>query len=152
VFQVISLALLAPPAHAQDADGLYRSVAGPELAEVLGSLGLQPEVRPIGDGMPALVFQASGYKMVVFTYECTDTACAAVQLYAGFTGKKAPKLKVINAWNRDNRAGRAYIDDVEDPVLESDLSLVGGVTRDTLVHWVQDFQNAVPAFAYHIGF
>ena len=52
---------------------------------------------------------------------CTDNAnCEDVNFYSGFLDNK-PDLETINAWNRDKRFGKAYLD--------SDLDAVDRVGR-----------------------
>jgi hypothetical protein len=63
---------------------------------------------------------------------CTsNTNCEDLNFYAGFRDNK-PTLEVINAWNRDKRFGKAYLDSDLDAVIEFDLNLVHGVTRENL--------------------
>ncbi len=48
-------------------------------------------------------------------------------------------MEEINAWNRDKRFGKAYLDDDGDPALEMNVNLRYGVSRknfdDTVDFW-----------------
>ena len=48
-------------------------------------------------------------------------------------------LTLINDWNRSARFGRAYADDIGDPVVELDLLMTGGVTTDTIREYITVF-------------
>jgi hypothetical protein len=65
--------------------------------------------------------------------------------------RNRPTLERINAWNREKRFSRAFLDD-GDPVLESDLGLTGGVTRETVVSFLKTFEVSLSEFATWIGF
>lgn len=63
---------------------------------------------------------------------CTDNAnCEDLNFYAGFLDNKQT-LEVINAWNRDKRFGKAYLDADLDAVVEFDVNLEHGVSRANL--------------------
>jgi Putative bacterial sensory transduction regulator len=136
---------LAPSAPA--CPTLYTEIAGPELLEIVRSLDIEPDVHEIREGAPYLTFTTNNFKMVIFTFDCDDDSCSWIQMYAGFATKKKPKAKVVNAYNQNWRSGRAYVDAEGDAVYERDLDLSGGVTRQTIVNWLEDFRQAVPNFA-----
>jgi hypothetical protein len=66
--------------------------------------------------------------------------------------RNRPTLQRINAWNQEKRFSRAYLDKDGDPVLESDLRLTDGVTRETVVSFLKIFEISLSAFATWIGF
>jgi hypothetical protein len=67
---------------------------------------------------------------------------------SGFDLVSGTTLDVANAWNRDKRYGRVYLDDESDPYLEMDINLWGGgispaTFKDNLEIWeslLNDFQ------------
>ncbi len=65
-----------------------------------------------------------------------------IMLYCGFHGVKVDTKK-MNDWNKKHRFSRAYIDDSNDPVLESDLDFDGGVTLDSLKIFVKVFKSSI---------
>jgi hypothetical protein len=69
-----------------------------------------------------------------------------LQLFSGFAGFKA-EPKFINEWNRTRRFSRAYLDDNNDPCLEADLNLQGGVTRENIKVFLQLYSLSVKNFA-----
>jgi hypothetical protein len=66
--------------------------------------------------------------------------------------KKPPTLERINAWNREHRFSRAYLDADGDPVLEADLDLSGGVAEGVIRAFLDLFEESLRAFAAWIGF
>lgn len=85
----------------------------------------------------------AGLKVLVFIQK------GDLQLFAAFSGGSVSQ-STINEWNKKHRFSRAYLDDVDDPVLESDLGFSGGVTGDTLVEFFRTFRASVTTFKEHI--
>ncbi len=61
---------------------------------------------------------------------------AVLQFHVGF---KAPRttLAKVNEWNKSKRFSRSYLDAENDPTLELDLDLAGGVARKRIVDFLQ---------------
>jgi len=70
-----------------------------------------------------------------------------LQLHAGFRSEDPLSLKLINEWNKSKRFSCAYLDDDNDPILESDLDLSGGATAGTIKEFLRTFRISVTAFA-----
>jgi len=85
-------------------------------------------------------FEVDGIKVVLFNKK-DDT----LQLYAGFSGLKIT-LSRINEWNRTKRFSRAYLDAENDPCLEADIDLTGGVTEGNFKEWVRTYFISVKTF------
>jgi hypothetical protein len=98
------------------------------IARGYGSATLETQ----SNGDPKITGKIEGVTYQVFFMNCTNnTACEDLNFYAGFLDNKQT-LDVINAWNRDKRFGKAYLDSDLDAVVEFDLNLEHGVTRDNL--------------------
>jgi hypothetical protein len=84
------------------------------------------------NGDPRITGKVEGVTYQVYFMNCTNNAnCEDLNFYAGFLDNKQT-LEVINAWNRDKRFGKAYLDSDLDAVVEFDLNLENGVTRENL--------------------
>lgn len=84
------------------------------------------------NGDPMITGKIEGVSYQVFFMNCTDNAnCEDLNFYAGFIDNKQT-LDVINAWNRDKRFGKAYLDSDLDAVIEWDVNLEHGVTPQNL--------------------
>jgi len=91
-------------------------------------------------------------KAGLFLTDCKGGRCGILQLAAAFGMRNRPTLQRINAWNQEKLLSRAYLTDDGDPVLDSYLSLTGGVTRETVVSFLKTFEVSLSAFATWIGF
>ena len=119
-----------------------------DAAEQLGTatLSAQPNGDPVINGKIGDL----GYQ--IYFKNCTATAaCEDLNFYVGF-GDTKPTLEVINDWNRDKRFGRAYLDEVQDAVIEMDLDLVKGVTPEYLASQMGLWSLVVAEFSTHIGY
>lgn len=122
------------------------------ITQLLQSRGYRAllETDPVGD--PMIRSSAAGATFVIYFYECTDNKdCGAIQFYAGFIRETPPSSEVIHAWNAANRYGKAYIDKEDDPVIEMDVQLGGGVSQANLVNQVEIWERVVGAFQRHIA-
>jgi hypothetical protein len=98
------------------------------IARGYGSASIESQ----SNGDPKISGKIEGVTYQVFFMNCTDnTNCEDLNFYAGFLDNKQT-LEVINAWNRDKRFGKAYLDSDLDAVIEFDVNLEHGVSRDNL--------------------
>jgi hypothetical protein len=110
----------------------------------------QLSVDDVGD--PLILSSESGTTFRVFFYNCTDNVdCRTIQFYVGFSDTDAT-LESVNAWNRDNRFGRAYLGDDGVVRLEMDVDLDdGGMSQLLFEDNVQFWASAMARFAMHFG-
>ncbi len=100
-----------------------------EIARGWGSA----ERETSGNGLPMISGRIDGIKYALVLYDCdeaTDT-CKSAQFTAGFSGANMD-MQRINHWNAERRFGKAWLDDDNDPALELNFTLVGGMTRENL--------------------
>jgi len=96
------------------------------IAAALQKAGYQAKVEKEEDGTPYILSSSGGYDFVVFLLGCTKGQnCTTVQFYAGFKNTGF-SVENANAWNSDNRFGRAYISDKGSARLEMDVDLDHG--------------------------
>ena len=88
-------------------------------------------------------FEFEGLKIVIFN------KTTSMQLYAAFDGSVS--LSRINEWNRTKRFTKAYLDDEDDPVLESDIELNGGVTEANVDEWIKTYAISLQAYVEHLA-
>ncbi|EJM1769890.1 YbjN domain-containing protein [Escherichia albertii] len=56
-------------------------------------------------------------------------------------------IEVMNKWNKSKRLSRGYIDDEGDPVVESDLIMSRGMTKENVSEFINVFtKETIPAF------
>lgn len=118
-------------------------VADPAMiAKVMRDAGYRAEIEKASDGSPFIQSSSGGYPFRLFFFGCEDdfTDCDTVQLFAGFKSDRSPSLQEMNTYSRDNRWGRVYIDEEDDPVIEMDIDLEDGgmsaeLFKDNLEYW-----------------
>lgn len=151
IFAVAIGLLAASPALAQQV-----TAKDPQsVARALLASGYRAEMKKDGEGDPMIMSASSGTKFGVFFYNCTNHAnCATVQFHAGFDTDpgKAPSLEKINAWNRTQRFGRAYLDNEGDPVIEMDIDLDdGGMSQPLFLDNLEFWVSVLAQFEKEIG-
>jgi hypothetical protein len=140
----------AAPAQAemvrgQDPDSLVRALAAAGYKADRGT-------DKVGD--PMITSALSGTTFQIYFYNCTDHEnCPTVQFHSGYDLTDPASLDHVNAWNRGQRFGRAYLDKVGDPILEMDLDLDdGGVSEALFIDNIQFWASVLAKFEQHIGY
>jgi hypothetical protein len=123
----LALALAAPVAAQDFVDGASTGEIL-EIAKIYGDANAGTQ----SNGNPKIAGVIAGIPYQLYFMNCTDgTNCEDVQFYSGFLDVK-PDLETINAWNRDKRFGKAYLDSDLDAVIEWDVNLEHGLTRENM--------------------
>ena len=112
-----------------------------EVESILRNNGYSA-IEQISDRL--LAISINGTKYGVFVDDAGD-----IQGYYGLNASGVT-LEVINDWNRNKRFSRAYLDDVNDPVLEADLDAAEGVTREQVAWFIKLFIQSSDQFRDHI--
>lgn len=138
----LAVALGAGVTTEAGAQKVMKSVQVEQMRDILDDMGIEYE-QDDDDERPTLRLQMpSGYTAALTLYnDRTDAG-----LYAAFTGADID-AEDMNEINRKARFVRVYQDLEGDPVIESDLDFVGGVTRDTIKEWILLFDRSAAAFA-----
>ena len=103
------------------------SVADPaSLVAALQKAGYKAKLS-YEEGKPEIESSAAGATFYLYFQNCeSKDGCEDVMIQSDYdVAKDAVTLATINSFNRDNRWARAYLDDEDDPVLESDLLFAG---------------------------
>ena len=122
-----------------------------EMEAILKEAGYRYE-QVKKDAEVFFLLRMGGLKAGLFLMDCKEGRCGSLQLFAGFNMEKPPTLERINAWNREHRFSRAYLDADGDPALEADLDLSGGVAEGAIRAFLDLFEESLRAFAAWIGF
>ena len=134
---MIAGCLFATPAWADpEADKarnavILRDIDGATVVHLLLEAGHMATLTqdPVGD--PLVRGAVEGADYVVLFYDCQADRCGAMQFRAWFDAPGATP-EAMNLWNRSSRLGRAYLDSDDDPTLEHNVRLRGGVTPEHL--------------------
>lgn len=91
----------------------------------------------------AYIFEVDDLKMIFFNRGKT------LQLYSVFRDAKVTMSR-INEWNKTTRFAKAYLDSDNDPALEGDLELTGGVTIKNIKEWMKTYVACLRKFKEHV--
>jgi hypothetical protein len=116
------------------------------IAKGFGSATLEKD----SGGDPKIAGRIEGVKYGIYFYGCeAGKSCTDIQFAAGWSDVKV-SLEKINEWNRGKRFGKAYLDKVNDPMLELSVNINHGVSvknlEDSFEWWkaiVNGFQQEV---------
>jgi Putative bacterial sensory transduction regulator len=104
------------------------------------------------NGDPMISGKIEGVSYYLFFRNCTDNAnCEDLNFYAGFLDNKQT-MDALNAWNRDKRFGKAYLDSDLDAVIEFDVNVEYGISDKNLDSTFSVWSLILKQFADYIGF
>jgi hypothetical protein len=135
----------AAPSGAKEDGKEFTRISCEDLVPVLEGQGFKATVA-----RPHVVAAESreGVKVFFFLFGEDENILA----FAGFMSDGDPNLvNVVNDWNSRMRYSRAYVTRDGNAVLELDLDLSGGVTRDRIAHFAKTTRISVAAYAVHLG-
>lgn len=129
-----SLPLLpVPPALAATAgntqsENILTEITAQDLMSLMQAEGYTVSIDKDGD----ISWKVDGYNTSVILYKGTS-----IQFYSAFSNDDDNvSLEAVNAWNRDKRYSKTYLDEKGSPCLELDLDFEGGVTRSRLINFL----------------
>jgi len=102
------------------------------------------------DGDITFVFRFDPFPVVLTLEGCEQHGCRNMHVISGFTQTDKPTCGKINRWNQTMRYSSAYLDNEQDPMVQSDLNLEGGVSSGTIREFIETFRVTVAAFYKHI--
>ena len=83
-------------------------------------------------------------------YDCGPAACENIQLVTNFPAAKV-SLTAVNAFNRENRWVRVYLDDDNEPTIEMDIDGIGGITQGALTRQLMVYFSMIEEFRTSLG-
>ena len=150
---MVSEPVVSPP-PSPDPGGVVRDLGAADIEEILVDLGLTFDRRTDSRGDPYWVLYLDELTVVLSVDDAVEGSPGRhqyLQLYAGWIAEGVVSCDLVNEWNYRTRGTRAYLDADGDVVLEADLYLRGGVTRETIVEFVERFERLAKAFEAHLA-
>lgn len=129
--------ILVLPAWVAAEDKLRKSYSDDDFVTMLRDDGYRA-VQKIDDRH--IRIKVDGYSYDLLIYGDDD-----LQLYFGMTGYTLDASD-MNEWNRTKRLSRAYLDDENDPILETDLLANAGFTKAQFLEWFEVFLYSTNEF------
>lgn len=120
------------------------------VTSMLDDMGYSPR-RSEGDEGPVLVLDPSGTGAADLRVEllCNDFTekCYDLVITATYSAKKPVSLKAINAWNKEYRWSRAYLDEKNQAVLQMDVNAEGAIGKENLQILLNTFISIAEDFS-----
>jgi len=97
-----------------------------QVAQAVMEAGYRAQIEKREDGDYVIRSMASGYKCNIFCYSLggNPERVASLQFHCAF-GDLKPSMDKVNAWNRQKRFVKVYVDSDGDAGFEMDVSLRG---------------------------
>ena len=108
------------------------------------------EDRSGGDGA-VIHTAADGVPFAIYLYDCRKDRCASLQYAASFSNGEGLTLARLNAWNRQSRYIRAYLDRSGRVLGEYDLDIAPGLDGKALDHSLRRWRSALSRFKLFVG-
>ena len=111
------------------AGGLVTSITPEQGLRLLQAGGLQKgEILSLDGGQKAFRGELGGFKVVGLYVGCQGTNCSSIAFYAFFQASDSVDGNYLNAFNRDSRFSRVFLDKEGALVLSMDMHMGGGVS------------------------
>jgi type 1 fimbria pilin len=151
--KLLPIMILASACAAPAAAQMVKAQDPGSIVTALKDAGYEATLGTDGAGDPIITSKHEGSAFKILFYNCTNnTNCATVQFHSGYEIQSGIALDKINAWNRTQRFGRAYLDGEGDPIVEMDLDLDdGGVSKALFADNFQFWISVLNQFEKHIG-
>ena len=118
-----------------------------DIADWLKHQHLEAEVDPGRTGAAETVVRVSGAQpFAIYLYDCRKDRCASMQYVASATPAQAMTTARINAWNRQSRYVRAYLDTSGRLYGEYDVDIAPGLDQKALDHSLRRWLAAMQRF------
>ena len=137
---------IQPPTEGRPQEPLvaevFTSITIDRLEALLDAHGIVTRRTQVGEGA-YLKFNIGPFKALIFPYGSMPDF-SSLQFHIGF--KARPDQQAVNRWNQENRYGRAFLDAEGDPILQYDIDLEGGATKEVILEAQKTFRTLVEDF------
>ena len=148
---VASLLVLAP--LSTNAQELVFAEDPQIIAALVEDNGFPAEITVDNVGDPMILSAAHGYDFQILFYDCIDNIdCQALQFSASFDMVNGMSLTRAHDFNKERRWAKIYLNDENDPIVEMDYNLRGGVSADNFNDTLDWWQLMMGEFISYIDF
>jgi hypothetical protein len=131
---LLGFLLASQTALAADSSRIYTSLTGAQLLQIMQDEGYSASLDKDGD----IRWKLQGCNCLILFFDDN----ASIQFYYAVTGTDVT-LERINAWNAGKRYSRTYLDEENDPCLELDLDLTGGISGARIVDFLRTCKQSL---------
>lgn len=147
----LSLVLLVAPQVASARDLPSGGVTREEVADWLRGRGMTANVHNDDRGERIISSNIAGVNFDVYFYACNQDRCASIQYAAGWTPLAQGTQANINAWNKDKRYVRAYLDNSNNVWGEYDIDVSPGGTWEQMDASMERWKSQIAQFKSYFG-
>ena len=124
----------APPSQGSSAPtgGLMQGTTPDATAQSLQQAGFSKVEMVTVEGQRQVRGEINGSTVVAWHYQCNNGPCASLTLLTSFGRQASIDSAWINAWNRDKRFGRLFLDKQGNVVFSMDVHFFGGTGPEYL--------------------
>lgn len=138
------------PSRPKAAEDALVSAADPEAVREIVSGWGSANLTTTKDGSPRISGRMEGVLYTVRFFGCRRGAsCQQIVFSSGFSETGADS-ELINAWNRDQLFGRAFLTEGGDAVIEMPVNLRFGVSKENLDDTVDLWRVTLAEFRAHV--
>jgi hypothetical protein len=119
-----------------------------DIADWLKHQHLDAQIDVSKSGATATVIRTSSgdAPFAIYLYGCKKDRCASMQYAVSVTGAQGMTVARVNAWNRQSRYIRAYLDSSGRLYGEYDLDIAPGFSQPALDHSLKRWLSALQRF------
>jgi len=133
--------LMCIPAARAAQDTVLTTINVEQLKTIVKDEGYAVSIDDDGD----ILWKIEGYR----TYLVISDEGQYVQFQSSFEDSDAT-IEGVNEWNKTKRYSRTYLDDDQDPILELDLDLEGGVAPARIVSFLKTCRSSFTAWVTEV--
>jgi len=137
VVLIFSAQLFSPAAEAKQGGKVIKTISVSQLEALMKKNGFAVSIDDDGD----ILWMVEGYRTSLMISDDKEN----ILFQSSFQDTSAT-LETVNNWNRSKRYSRTYLDDENDPILESDLDLEGGVTHAHVINFIRTCRTSFEAW------
>lgn len=139
-------------AYSQDSS-IMREVSPTAIVDMFQSEGYKAKLEATKSGRPVLRSSSSGKEWSIIFYGCNDgQSCTSLQFYTSYDLDNSISLEKINEYQKGSRFVKIWLDDELDPIVELDINLYGGVTKENILDWLGLWEASISKFEKFIDF
>lgn len=144
LFLATVLASTTAAATETSLETVFKRVDGSDIKSIVEDMGRSASLGTDTVNDPLVEFTLNGNDITMYTYDCQkNNNCSGLQLRVAISVDA--DTRTMNEWNADNSWSRAYTNGSA-AILESDLPLEGGVTKEAIQAWINTFRSSVGSF------
>ncbi|MCZ6860562.1 MAG: YbjN domain-containing protein [Alphaproteobacteria bacterium] len=145
---------VSPAPAATDKRDVYTAVTGREMRELMQRFGYPVRLGKDSGGDPLIETTLDGTQFKIYFYGCDRNAvrtCKSIQIVAALRPRNPQDAARINAWNREQRHGKAFRRKNGDVVLHMNINIQHGLTIGNLRVWLDWWRLGLRGFKRYVG-